>query len=311
MDIRQLNYFVQVADCGSYSKAAQKLFISQPALSKTIKNMEEEMGFAFFYTHQRKQHLTEAGRSFYDKTVHFLKEYDALMRTEYQHSDIVSGHLTIGISAGAGPALFAHISPKFSVAYPMIDITLVENATSLIKEEVLKRNIDAAIVDLYYITNEELDQLDVFEIAESDLVAVVSTDNPLADRHILSYDELDGKEVIFFQNEGSSIGLLSVDLRVSKARPKIVMTSSQWHLIFDLVEADYGITVAPYYIYSRMKNPKLKAIPFDEPSSRRSIAMITKKDENHSKALKAFIDFTSDKKIYSDMSSKLTPDQSE
>lgn len=74
MDIRQLNYFVQVADCGSYSKAAQKLFISQAALSKTIKNMEEEMGFAFFYTHQRKQLLTEAGQAFYDKTVHFLGE---------------------------------------------------------------------------------------------------------------------------------------------------------------------------------------------------------------------------------------------
>ena len=67
MDIRQLHYFIQVADCGNYSKASQKLFISQPALSKTIKNMEEEMGFTFFYTHQRKQHLTDAGQAFYDK----------------------------------------------------------------------------------------------------------------------------------------------------------------------------------------------------------------------------------------------------
>ncbi|MBP3758860.1 MAG: LysR family transcriptional regulator [Firmicutes bacterium] len=309
MDIRQLNYFVQVADCGSYSKAAQKLFISQPALSKTIKNMEEEMGFTFFYTHQRKQLLTEAGQAFYDKTVHFLKEYDALMRTEYENSNIVSGHLTIGISAGAGPALFAHISPKFSTIYPMIDISLVENASSLIKEEVLKKNIDAAIVDLYYINKDEIDQLDVFEIAESDLVAVVSTNNPLAEKQTLSYDELDGKKVIFFQNEGSSIGVLSVDLRVSRARPKIVMTSSQWHLIFDLVQADYGITIAPYYIYSRLKNSKIKAILFDDPSSRRSIALITKKGENRSKALNAFIDFTSDKKVYYDLSSRLTPDE--
>lgn len=309
MDIRQLNYFVQVADCGSYSKAAQKLFISQPALSKTIKNMEEEMGFTFFYTHQRRQHLTDAGQAFYDKAVHFLKEYDALMKTEYEDTGVVSGHLTIGISAGAGPALFAHISPKFSMVYPMIDISLVENSSGFIKEEVLKRNIDAAIVDLYYINKDEISLFDVFEIAESDLVAVVSTDNPLSEKDIITYDELDGKEVIFFQNDGSSLGLLSVDLRVSKARPKIVMSSSQWHLIFDLVEADYGITIAPYYIYSKMKNSKLKAIPFDEPSSRRSIALITKKDENHSKALKAFIDFTSDKKLYSDMSSVLTPDQ--
>ena len=50
MDVKQLNYFVQIAKYGSYSLASQKLYISQPALSKVIKNMEEEMGFTFFYT---------------------------------------------------------------------------------------------------------------------------------------------------------------------------------------------------------------------------------------------------------------------
>jgi DNA-binding transcriptional LysR family regulator len=73
MDIRQLNYFIQVADCGSYSLASQKLFVSQPALSKTIKNMEEELGITFFYTYQRRQHLTDAGQAFYDKASHLVK----------------------------------------------------------------------------------------------------------------------------------------------------------------------------------------------------------------------------------------------
>ena len=85
----------------------------------------------------------------------------------------------------------------------------------------------------------------------------------------------------------------------------MVMSSSQWHLIFDLVEAGYGITIAPYYIYSKLSNPKLKAIPFDEPSSKRSIALITKKDENRSRALKAFIEFTSNKELYADLADKL------
>ena len=136
MDIRQLHYFIQVADCGNYSKASQKLFISQPALSKTIKNMEEEMGFTFFYTHQRKQHLTDAGQAFYDKAVHILKEYEALMNTEYEDTGVVSGHLTIGLSAAAGPALFAHVSPKFTSIYPLIDISLIEKDSSIIQEEV-------------------------------------------------------------------------------------------------------------------------------------------------------------------------------
>ena len=305
MDIRQLHYFIQVADCGNYSKASQKLFISQPALSKTIKNMEEEMGFTFFYTHQRKQHLTDAGQAFYDKAVHILKEYEALMNTEYEDTGVVSGHLTIGLSAAAGPALFAHVSPKFTSIYPLIDISLIEKDSSIIQEEVFKRNIDAAFVDLYYLNSEDSSLFDIFEVAKSELVAVVSTDNPLSEKKRIYFDDLDGKDIIFFQSDESSFGLLSIDLRSSKARPKMVMSSSQWHLIFDLVEADYGITIAPYYIYSKLSNPKLKAIPFDEPSSKRSIALITKKDENRSRALKAFIEFTSNKELYADLADKL------
>ena len=92
-----------------------------------------------------------------------------------------------------------------------------------------------------------------------------------------------------------------MDLRISNPRPHIVLTSSQWHLIFDLVEADLGITIAPYYLFDRLRVPGIKAIPIDEPSSKRIIALITKKDENRSKALRTFIEFASRKEQYSEI----------
>lgn len=82
MDVKQLNYFVQIAKYGSYSLASQKLYISQPALSKVIKNMEEEMGFTFFYTYQRKQKLTDAGQAFYEKAVRLIENYNDLIQTK-------------------------------------------------------------------------------------------------------------------------------------------------------------------------------------------------------------------------------------
>ena len=306
MDIRQLNYFIQVAECGNYSKAAQKLFVSQPALSKTIKNMEDEMGFTFFYTHQRKQYLTDAGQAFYDKAVHVLKEYEALINTEYEDNGVVSGHLTIGLSTTAGPALFAHISPKFSALYPLIDISLIEKDSGTIIEELFKRNLDAAFTDLYYLTKEDYSLFDVFEVAKGDLVVVVPNDDSFSAKKRISYDDLDGKDIIFYQSDESSFGLFSIDLRASKARPKVVMSSSQWHLIFDLVEANYGITIAPYYIYTKLRTPNITAIPFDVPSSKRTLALIAKKDENRSKALKAFIEFASNKDLYEDLTPRLT-----
>ena len=301
MDIRQLNYFVQVADCGSFSKAAELLFVSQPALSQAIKNMEEEMGFPFFYTYRKTLHLTDAGQALYDKAVHIINEFEDLMNTEYKDSEAISGHLTIGLSAAAGPALFAHISPRFSQAYPLIRISLIEKDSILIKEQIFKGNVDAAFVDLYYLKKEELPQFDIYEVAESDLVAVMSKDNPLAGNDSLSYGDLDGKDIIFFQSDGVSFGLFSSDIKSSNVNVNMVMSSSQWHLIFDLAESGHGITIAPYYIYDKLRNTNLTAIPFNEPSSKRTIALITKKEESRSKALSAFIDFASNKDQYKDL----------
>lgn len=301
MDIRQLKYFVQIADSGNYSLASQKLFVSQPALSKTIKSMEEELGFEFFYTYQRRQHLTDAGQAFYDKAVHLIKEYNSLMNTAYDESGINKGHLTIGLSAAAGPALFGHISPRFAAMYPLIEVSITEKDTTTLKEEIFKRDTDAAFIDLSYIRKEEENLFDIFRIAESDLVVVVSQSNPLFFFKSIKYDDLDGKDLIIYQHEERSAGQLGMDLRIPNSRPHIVLTSSQWHLIFDLVEADLGITIAPYYLFDRFRVPGIKAIPIDEPSSKRIIALITKKDENRSKALRTFIEFASRKEQYSEM----------
>lgn len=116
MDVKQLNYFVQIAKYGSYSLASQKLYISQPALSKVIKNMEEEMGFTFFYTYQRKQKLTDAGQAFYEKAVRLLDNYNDLIQTTYTEEGIDKGHLRIGLSVAGGGALFSHIVPGFNAS---------------------------------------------------------------------------------------------------------------------------------------------------------------------------------------------------
>ena len=102
MDIHQLYYFVQVAECGSYSVAAQKLFVSQPALSKAVKRLEEELGFTVFYTYQKKQWLTDAGQVFYEKAIHLLKEYNDLLEITNDRAAINKGHINIGLCSEAG-----------------------------------------------------------------------------------------------------------------------------------------------------------------------------------------------------------------
>ena len=305
MDIRQLNYFIQVADCGSYSVASQKLFVSQPALSKTIKNMEEELGITFFYTYQRRQHLTDAGQAFYDRAVHLVKEYNSLMDTSYNEAGINKGHLSIGLSAFSGSPLLSHVIAKFSGMFPMVEISITESETSLLKDDVIKRKLDAAFIDNYYLRNDDKKLLDIYDLAESDLVIVASVNNPISSMKKISYTDLDGKDLIIYQRSDSPTGQLAFDFKVTTAKPKIVLASSQLHMIFDLVDADYGITIVPYYVFERLQKPGLVAVPISDPSSRRTISLIVKKDDNRSKLLNAFVKYASKREQYSDLDCKL------
>ena len=305
MDIRQLNYFVQVADCGNYSLASQKLFVSQPALSKTIKNMEEELGFTFFYTYQRRQHLTDAGKIFYDKAIKLLKEYDELMEISYDEAGIDKGHINIGLSTAAGPALFSHIYPLFRKQYPLIDFTLTENDTDVLKEDVLKKSIDLAIIDVTFIHEEDQDLFDIYELVRSDIVMVASVDNPLSRYESIKYTDLNGKDLILYNKNPSNVGPLSSEFKRANSKPNVVFSSSQWHLIFELVAADIGIVIPPYYIYDTLKNDKITAVPLAEDGGKRSIALISKKDENRSRACRTFINFATDISMYDGVSQRL------
>ena len=112
--------------------------------------------------------------------------------------------MTTGISGSNGSRTVCAYITEIHLYIPLIDISLIEKDSSIIKEEVFKRNIDAAIIDLYYLNNEELSLFDIFEVAESELVAVVSKDNPLAGETSITYDDLGQQGYHIFQSDESS-----------------------------------------------------------------------------------------------------------
>ena len=302
MDIRQLNYFVQVADCGSYSLASQKLFISQPALSKAIKNIEDEMGFTFFYTCQRKQKLTDAGQAFYEKAVKLLESYDELIKVTYLEEQIDKGHLNIGLSMAAGPALFTHIFPKFRKMYPQITFSVTEKETSILKDAILRKEIDLAYIDLNHIKEpEDTDNFDVYDLICSEMVVVVSSDNPMASKEQMRYEELDGKPVILFDGGKESSSQVENDMRNLGVKPEVVLSSTQWNFIMDMVASDMGVVLCPYYIYTKFANPKITCIRLNEEMGVRHIGMIVKKGDYRTRACMNFLKFATDANAYDEV----------
>ena len=101
MELNQIRYTVNVAECKSFSKAAAKLSVSQPTLTQQIGKLEAELGVLLFNRTTRTISLTEAGMDFVTYATHVLEDYDVLKETMKKYADINDGRLNIGIMPDA------------------------------------------------------------------------------------------------------------------------------------------------------------------------------------------------------------------
>ena len=148
MDIRELKYFTQVAVSANYSVAAEKLYISQPALSKVIQKMERELGVKLFYTERRQQHLTPEGQQLYEKAAKVIAEYDEIEESVHSDKGFFSGHVHIGFPNVAGTCFFCELIADFSRQYPNIKLHIREDGSQRILADVESGVLDVGCVVL-------------------------------------------------------------------------------------------------------------------------------------------------------------------
>src|SRR5690625_1473517 len=142
MDIRQLEYFYEVAKHLNFTKAAAHLHISQPSLSKTIKNLESELGGALFYRGPKQLELTDAGKAFLVNTKKVLEAFENLTSELNDVIELRKGEIKIGIPPIIGAAFFSRIIGKYKEKYPSIEMSLTEVGSKKIKHGVEEGTLD-------------------------------------------------------------------------------------------------------------------------------------------------------------------------
>ena len=145
MDIKQISYFMAVAQEGGYSRAAEKLNVSQPTLSIAVKKLEEELGTRLFYTFDRKQCLTDEGLRLLEGSKQLMAIYQKTVEDVMITNEHSAGSFTLGLSPLFGACFFGDLIPSFSAAYPNIKINMIEDGAYKIDQRILDGSVDIAV----------------------------------------------------------------------------------------------------------------------------------------------------------------------
>ena len=147
LNSQNLSYFIAVADERNFTKAAEKLFISQQALSSHIAVIEKELDVTLF-SRKPSLKLTYAGQVFYRHAQKLLKDYSELYNELNDVKERKRGELTIGMSHTRGHLLLPKMLPIFMKEYPLIEIRVLEDNVEQLEQALIKKTIDFAIIAL-------------------------------------------------------------------------------------------------------------------------------------------------------------------
>lgn len=147
MIIEPLEIFKKVAEEKSFSKAAEDLFLSQPAVSSHIRNLENEFGTKLIYRSSKHVDLTPAGEIFYEQACKIINQYKEAKEKINQIQSVVSGNLRIGASFTVGEYILPELVSQTATRYPNLDITVTIANTEEIAQGLRQNRLDVALVE--------------------------------------------------------------------------------------------------------------------------------------------------------------------
>lgn len=290
MDIRHLKYFIEVSRFSSFTRAADHLFVTQPTISKMIKNLEGELGVELFDRSRKQLVLTDAGRVILDQAQTIDKAFDNLQTELDDLLGLQKGHIRIGLPPIMDADHFIRILGDFHKIYPNITFQLLENGAKKIEEDINNDKLDVGITVLP--TDEE--EFHYFSFMKEELKVVVPPSHALATRKQIKLEELKDEQVILFNKDFALNDRITEACKEAGFIPKVVSESSQWDFIGKMIASELGISILPYSVSNLLKE-EVYAINVVKPMIEWDLAIIWKKNHYLSYATKEWLKFTQER----------------
>jgi DNA-binding transcriptional LysR family regulator len=286
LEIKYLQYFIEVTRTGNFTSAAENLFITQPALSRIIKSMEDELDTQLFIRTRKKLILTDAGHALKKHTLEIQKHLQQLDEELDQMSMLEKRHIRIGLPTIINSTFFSQLIASFHQEYPEVTFQLEEDGSKANEEKIVNDLLDFGVVVL----PDKNKNIDYYMFVNEKLKLVVPSSHHFAEKQEVSLQELKEENFIMFNRDFELRNLVMTACREAGFQPIIISETSQLDFIEEMVANDLGITLLPEGICRELTND-IKTISINNPEIQWSLAMIWKKDAHLSQVDKEFIRF--------------------
>lgn len=285
MDIRHLEYFSEVAKQASFTKAATTLHVSQPSLSKAIKNLEGELGVPLFYRSPKQLELTDAGKAVLMNAKNVLEAFKNLTSELTDIMELKSGEIRIGIPPIIGAAFFSTLIGQFKEAYPYVEILLSEVGTIKIKEGLEDGSLDIGLI----CTLPTEGHFEMINLSKDPLMVIVHSEHPFAAKTEILFRELEHQPLILYRNDFSLHDRILEECSKNQFNPNIVCESSQKDFMIEMVGAKLGVALFPSKICESINKKEIIAIPLSDPEIHLELGLAWKNNKYLPFAVREFI----------------------
>ncbi|MFF2447357.1 LysR family transcriptional regulator [Neobacillus sp. NPDC058068] len=288
MELRQIQYFIEVAKREHVTEAAHALHVAQSAVSRQIVNLEEELGVSLFYREGRNVRLTPIGALFLEQMEQAMKLIDNAKREVEEFLDPEKGTIRIGFPSSLAAYTLPTAISAFRERYPDVKFQLNQGSYPNLIDGVIKGDINLALLGPVPKKEKKIKGRTLFT---ENIVALMPHTHPLAGNRIITLSELRDDSFVLFPN-----GFVLRDIIVNACsqlgfQPKVSFEGQDIDAIKGLVSAGLGVTLIPEITLIDSLPRSTVKIPITEPNVSRTVGVIIPSERELLPTEKLFYEF--------------------
>lgn len=280
MDLRQLRYFLQIAEAGSFSKAAELLNVAQPSLSQHVINLEEELSVPLLLRHPRGVTPTDFGQLLCEHARSILRDVERSKQAVREAAENPGGEVIVGLPTSACRGISVPLISEVAKRYPHISIHIVEAMTGSLEEWVQTGRLDVAL--LY--DRKAFEDIESNDVMTEELRLILRSDHPLAAERAILFKDAAQLPLILPAAPHVIRGIVERHARRADTELNVAVNCDSLPAIVQLVRSGYATLYPSFAMAEEIGRGELASLPLVNPTPKWRLSIVLSKKTSNPRA---------------------------